>query len=446
MRRLLTAVTLLLTVLACSPVAGGPTSKPDPRLGISVHESSAQVFGRAPDYGSGAHALRSRNSLALSPTGDAFVVITLDASRPFGSDDTQAAQTVVKKISPTGTVTALPAPKLGSNVYPANTWAKVALDGNPFIVDEMPPDNAYGRFVQISTFDGSAWHLTSFVRADRPADDAAPVWNTNESQLRVFDSSHMVIQHGNTLTRFDGTAWSAITLEPSVKEIRLGTGEGTRLRVWWVTTDNMFNTAILTREGTFEPTVTTLALTTPLKVGASYGFSGSLDAFFVTAATTTNLMHTLRFENNALTELPDRPPLQGEVEGKSYVAQLRDPTKGVLVTSTGALQAMVRGNITGTAGQILGFSGGTFVTCPADCTVKEGVPVATASGCEVCVPRSLILMAYALSLDATQLKMLFVDRDQDATMRFYLKSAPLPVTLTDITQEQTTSTPFPGAP
>ena len=79
MRRLLTAFTLLLTVLACSPVAGGPTSKPDPRLGISVHESSAQVFGRAPDYGSGAHALRSRNSLALSPTGDAFVAVR-DAS------------------------------------------------------------------------------------------------------------------------------------------------------------------------------------------------------------------------------------------------------------------------------------------------------------------------------------------------------------------------------
>lgn len=439
---------LALLLAACSgqvPVA----SKADPRLGVVVLETSAQVYGRAPHYvgdQANGHVVVSRTALATGPSGDSYTLITLNSSRPFGTTTTRPSATFVSKVSPTNEVTALPAPALGSEGEVGKSYLRIAGDGQPYLVEAMSAENERGRYVQVTTFDGTAWHQVAFVRADRSTSDFTERWTQAEDQVRVFDASHVVVQHGNALTAFDGSRWAEIAAPEHLLELRLGTGDATRLRAYWVTDDGFLKSDLLTREGTWAGTPTSLHLSNPLTLKGVFGFSGTLETFTIHTQHASSVA-VYRHENTAFSLVVERPPLNSELQGLSYLApSTTDPNKGAMY-SNGAFTAEYQGRSTGPLGALPGGQqGGATVTCPTACTVKEGFPVGSEPDCATCVERSVQLTAWSVSPDVSEVQALYADPRQDATERFYLKRIPLPSMLTDVTQAATASGSFPGAP
>ena len=429
----------LVAVTACSPVSPQAQSKPDPRLGTVVFETSAQIFGRNQPYLgplSGGHVLRSRSMVNTNQAGDTFALITIDSSRPFGTDETRAAETVLKKISSAGLVTTLTPPVLGSDTLPANSFLRFAGDGvSPYLVDVMPEDNARGRYVQLALSAGNEWKYVAFLRADRALNDFTEQWDNNEDQVRVLTPSAIVIQHGNTLARFDGTVWSSVATDSKATELRLGAATETSVRVYWTTLTNELKTDVLNADGTWRGAVVSVTAPDPLKLKGVFGFAGTVDDFLINTSVMAKTVNVYRFTNGAWSLLVNRPPLSAELEGKAYLISGGAVATATFVDARGALFGLQAGTPTTELGTIPGFQlGSLFITCPVDCTLREGFPVALAPECAVCVPRSIRVVWWNVTPDQTKLNLLLLDNTQDATERFYVKSVSLPVTVEDITQ------------
>lgn len=445
MRRLLTSTLVLLA--GCPSPSERSDSVPDPRLGVVVFETNDRPFSRAPllatALANDGHVLQNRGRLAVAADGSVFVLIGLDAARPFGTpNDVTPSRVVVKKLSPGNVVSELPAPLLGSGGSSRNTGFVLAGDGeHPVIVDVHGADNPAGRYVAVTTFDGSAWKTVSFLRSDRAPSDLANTWRARDDQVRALRPGVVVVQHGDTLVRHDGTGWTPVTLPPRVKELRLGAADATRVRAYWLTADGALESDVLRDDGTWAGQVSRLKRGTAPSLLGAWGFAGDLDTFTVHYRAATDLLMA-RHEGGRFRLARSRPLAQGEADGTAFLARTRHPWRTAFVAHTGALVASYAGTETGPLGTVIGYLAGPAVTCEGDVTVGEGMVLAK-DGAR-CVPRTLDALDFRLRDDVLELVELFADARQDATLRLYVKRIPLPSSVSDVTGSGVPDAGFPG--
>lgn len=442
-RALLSAVFAVLLV-GCPSVESG--SFADPRLGVLVFETNDRTFGRvSPDSAlvrNDGHVTENRFRIAVADDSTVFIVLGHDAGRPFGTNnDVTASHVVVKKVSPSGAVSELPSPALGSGSRSRFSSLQIAGDGlNPFLVDVDGPLNPAGRYVDVTSFDGSTWQTVSFVRSDRARSDVSSVWDQLNDQVRVLHAGLAIVQHGDTLLRQDGVGWREVTLPANAKEVRLGNADATRVRAYWVTTDGAIETDVLNADGSWAGTIARLRRGTAATLKNAWGFAGDLDTFTLHFVSGTEVV-VLRHENGKLRQASTRPITSDEQQGKAFLFATRHPQRSAFLQA-GTLTASFGGKETGPLGTVLGFTAPTPVTCEGDVTVKEGQVIAK-DGAK-CVPRTLDLLDFRLSPDVLTKVEFFSDGRQDATLRYYLKRTPLPSSSTDVTKNEPTDAGFPG--
>jgi hypothetical protein len=425
-------------------------SKPDTRLGTLVFETDKRPFGRVT---LAEHAALSRARIAVASNGDKFILITVDTARKFGTSETATAETIFKKVNAKKEVTSLASPQLGSAVDKVRSFFRVAGDDSSVYLYEAPTLESgtgaraadVGTLAQVHLFDGSKWNSISFLKTDRAPFDFSSTWNVNEDQVRVLSALDVVVQHADFLSRFDGAKWVPVTPPANVSEIRLGTADSTRIRVYWLTTDGTLKTDILKRDGTWVGQVASLKRGMNPKLKGAFGFAGTVDNFTLNF-TADSQVYVVRHESQKLTQVVARAPLAGELEGKSFLIATTHPTRQAFLVGTGgALQGQVNGINTGMLGAVPGWINKSPVTCEKMCAVKEGLPVAQEPECAACVPRNIPTVSWAVSPNVDSLEVLFADDAQDATERFYIKSFPLPNANADVTVEPVVSTgAFPG--
>ncbi len=445
-----------LAVVACV-LAGCPVapiaSSPDPRLGTLVYETDAQEYGRLNLLGHDGHVLFARRTLAVDEAGDRFVLVTFDSSRPFGTTQTTAAFTIFKKVSASEQVTTLTPPVLGSESDPTLGALRVGGAGQPYLFEVPGPGlrattvsggnspgwNPLGVFLQLQAFDGSAWKRMDFLRADRPPSDLAETWDFTDDQVRVIGAATAVVEHGDTLSRFDGTAWQPVTLPDDLTEVRLGNADASRLRVYWLTSDGSFKTDVLNADGTWAGQVVSLKRGTSPKLKGSWGFSGTVDRFTVSYAVGT-FIEVLRFEDGALRQAARRAPIGRELTGDDFFYSTTHPDRSAF-NQRGTLLAFYQGAQTGTLTTLPEHA---MVACPSRCLVGDGHPVAVEASCAVCVPREVRMASVQVAPDVGSVHMLLSDELQDATMRLYVKRWPLPTTLANVSDDADLTGDFPG--
>ncbi len=436
------ASSALVLVLAACPSSQTSGSFPDPRFGVLVFETNDRPFSRAPPTTANEHVVENRGRVAMTADGSALVLIGLDSGRPFGTaNDLTPSRVVLKKVSPAGAVSDLPSPQLGSGGALKNTAFQVAGDGSsPVIVDLHGAQNPGGRYVTVSALSGTTWKTVSFLRSDRAEADVTGTWNPFDDQVRVLRPGVVVVQHGNTLVRHDGTSWSTVTLPATAKELRLGTADATRVRAYWLTTDGALETDVLRDDGSWVGTVARVRRgTSPSLVGA-WGFAGDLDTFTVHYRAGNDVM-VMRHESGQFRLAMTRPLLGDELVGKAYLVATKHPSRSAFLQN-GALTASVAGRDSGALGTVIGYLEGAPVTCDGDVTVGEGKVIAK-DGAR-CVPRALHALDYRLTDDVMTLVQLFADERQDATLRFYVKRIPLPSNNTLVTVDAPALGGFPG--
>jgi hypothetical protein len=428
---------VMFTLTNCSsPVA----SKPDERLGTLILETTAISY--SPEY-------RSRSRIVVSASGHIYTLITLNSGRTFGTTKTETAQTVFKKIEKDGKVTALTAPKIGSETDRTRTALRLAGDGeNPYLFDAPNFSGAQsspgvGVLVQMQLFNGTSWTPVSFLRSDLSLADHSNSWDLSNDRIRVLSGTDIVIAHNNLLSRYDGTNWQTVVMPPQATEIRLGTASATQVRAYWLTTDGTLKTDILNRDGTWVGTVASIKRGVNPTLKGVFGFAGTLDKFTLQYAAGLSVF-VMKYENGTLKQVSQRMELSGELAGSSFLYATRHPTRQAFLNSTGVLDARIDGVSTGTLGIVPGWNGGAAVTCPVDCSVKTGAPVATKSECATCVPRTVRYIDFDISPNVDLLHALYVDEFQDATARFYVKSYPLPNPMTALTDPFVSGGAFPG--
>jgi hypothetical protein len=449
--RTLAALGLLSVLTACpaAPVA----SSADARLGTLVYETDAQEYGRLDLLGHDGHVLFARRAVAANEAGDRFVLVTFDASRPFASTSTDAAFTVFKKVSANEQVTTLTPPVVGSDSDPTTSFLRIGGAGQPYLFEVPGPGlrattlgntatpawNPVGVLLDVQVFDGSRWKRAEFLRADRPASDDAQTWDLAEDQVRVIGSAGVVVQHGDTLSRFDGTGWKTVTLPADVAELRLGNADASQVRAYWLTHDGTFKTDLLHADGTWAGQVASLKRGTAPKLQGAWGFSGTVDRFTVSYAV-GNAIEVLRFEDGALRQAAQRQPIGRELHGDDFFYGTTHGDRAAF-NQAGTLLAFVDGVQTGT---LVTLPAKAMVACPAACTVGEGHPVAVEASCAVCVPREVRLASLDVAPDVSALNLLLSDELQDATLRLYVKRWPLPTSFTNVSDDAGTTGRFPG--
>lgn len=434
----------------CSSCGGSDavSSVPDDRLGVVVFETNDRPFSRAPSIDTQTrnqgHVLINRARVVLDASGVAYVVIGLDAGRPFGTpNDVTPARVVVRKVTPDGKVTSLPSPALGSGGLRGDTSVQLAGDGmSVVIVDAHGIDNPSGRYVMISMLDGDQWRQVSFLRSDRPPLDTKSTWSFADDQVRVLRPGAVVVEHGDALARWDGASWLPVELPVDVKEVRLGPADADRVRVYWLTRDGLLESDALGADGQWVGPRTRSNQGSGAKaLKGVWGSAGDVDTFLLHYVAGDQVI-VLRQEGGVLRPATQRPAYQGELIGKAYLAPTRHPHRSAFVASTGELKASFDGRESGSLGTILGWASGPSVTCEGDVTVSEGMSVA-ADGAK-CTPRSIDALDYRVGDDVGSLVELFADSRQDVALRFYLKRIALPTNVTDVTQAPPATGTFPG--
>lgn len=446
MRSLGWALLVLLAACPPAPIA----SSPDSRLGTLVYETDAQEYGRLNLLGHDGHVLFARRTLAVNDAGDRFVLVTFDASRPFGGTSTTAPFTIFRKISASEQVTTLPAPVLGSDSDPTTGALRIGGAGQPYLFEVPAPGlrattlggpqwNPVGVLLHVQVFDGQAWKRLEFLRADRPANDFHEGYELGEDQVRVLGGTDVVVQHGDTLSRFDGTAWQAVALPAGLSEVRLGTADASQVRVYWLTKDGTLETDRLQHDGTWAGEVARLKRGTMPRLHGTFAFAGTIDRFTLSYGL-SNGVEVLRYENGSLRQAAQRPAIGREATGEDFYYATTHPDRAVF-NQGGTLLAFVDGVQTGTLAALPSHA---MVACPAMCTVGDGHPVAVEPSCAVCVPREVRVASLAIAPDVSSLSMLFSDELQDATMRLYVKRWPLPTTIGNVSDDAGVTGSFPG--
>lgn len=444
MKRLLPA---LLGLLACTPASQQTYSKADPRLGVVVFETNDRLFSRAPPEDLAGrrlgHVRQNRGRVTVAADGTVYVLLGLDAARPFGTaNDVVPARVLVKKLASDDRVSDLPPPELGSGGTPRGTSFVLAGDGeHPVIVDAHGEWNPAGRFVAITAFDGAAWRTVSFLRSDRPAADRKGTWEPAEDQVRVLRPGLVVVQHGDTLVRVEGAGWAPVALPPKVKELRLGAATADAVRAYWTTTDGAVETDVLLADGSWRGSTARFRRGPAPLLRGLWGFAGDLETFTAHFGAGGEVQ-VARHEGGAWKLATSRPPEDGEVAGDAYLIGTRHPFRSVFVSRAGALTASYAGKPTGPLGTVIGYVAGPQVTCTGDVTVGEGMVLAKDGA--ACIPRTLDALDFRLAPDAMTMVELFADLRQDATLRWYVKRIPLPSTNTDVTVSQPAQGGFPG--
>lgn len=437
---------VLAAVLSACPGSETSGSFADPRLGVLVFETNDRPFSRAPPpealSRNDGHVLQNRARLVFTADGSILVVIGLDAGRPFGTaNDVTPSRVVVKKVSPTGSVTELPSPSLGSFAFLKQFSLQLAGDGaSPVLIDVNGPANPAGRYVTITTLDGTTWKSVAFLRSDRAPLDASGIWDELNDQVRVTKPGIVFVQHHDTLVRHDGTRWAPIMLPAKAKQLRLGAADATRVRAYWTTTDGAIESDVLNADGSWAGEVSRIRRGTSPSLTGAWGFAGDPDTFTLHVVSGLDVL-VLRHERGLFTQAATRPLVNSELEGKAFLFGTRHPRRSAFFAN-GQLTASVAGRETGALGPVIGWSAGPQVTCEGDVAVKEGHVVAK-DGAK-CVPRALDALDFRLSDDVMTLAELFEDTQQDATLRYYVKRIPLPTNNVDVTKDVPALGGFPG--
>lgn len=421
--------------VGCAP--SGPTkatgvTPADARLGTVVFQTDERETGYG-DWLSWAPVQRG----AVLPTSDGLthVALALAPGRQFGGTAVALHAAAYRVVAANGTVSDGPTPPLG--VDEAGTLGFVAsVDGERPTLLERAPATARFDYARVHVLADGAWRTQSFGRFDRAAADREDT-ATAALQLRPLSATELLVQHGDTLRRRDGSGWHDVPLPAGAREVRLGQADATRVRVFW-TTGTEVRTDVLLRDGWSWAGRLALWQQAGAAFSAGFGHAGTVDAFTLAFGVPTGGVPdvvTLRLDGARFVQAERRPLV---LDSTSWMSTVSHPTRGVLVQGE-QLQGLYRGKATGSLGVVVAKP---QVSCPNTCPVDAGL-VGTAAQCAACVPRSVSLVSWRETLAVDGVLALFADTTLDANVRYYLKRIAFPWSAESV-QSDAAPTAFPG--